>query len=430
MTAALSLLRERAVFAWIVFAIPPTSILGHAIAPGQAFFKGQDLGILSALALTALAALAWLPYRSTSRWSGMSLGFLAVAAVAWLYQVTRIQFDQALFNISAFVVPVILALLAMKRARATDLGVSLLVLAYGLVLISLVSLVFGKVGWIPDGFAVTDAGGARFAFLSWVGIPSRWSGPFGSVNYASPIGGLLVVLGAGQRGWHRGLLVIGGMLVLGLGQGRTALFAVAAGLIVVVLWSPRMVRVHHRTAIRVVVVTTASLIGLAYVALLDPTFNGRTPIWSNFIALLPENLLFGVGDSGINAFVVQHQVEPGFIPHVHAHSVMIDGLVRFGVNMAILASAMYVIALLLTSRHLRRAEDPGPMAIVVFVIVAGLAETLHSWDYWSVYLAVLTWAVLRSDSSSTAERDLPDATGRSLLWTGATGDIPGDRPAS
>jgi hypothetical protein len=33
---------------------------------------------------------------------------------------------------------------------------------------------------------------------------------------------------------------------------------------------------------------------------------------------------------------------------------------------------------------------------VVFVIVAGLAETIYSWNYWSAYIAVLVWSVLIS----------------------------------
>lgn len=416
MSAGVSFLRARAVFLWILFLIPPASVFGHALAPGRAVFKGHDLGIVVALALTVLAILAWLPYQRQGRWSGISTTFLGLMAAAWCYQVVRTQLDQTLFNLSAFVVPIALALVWSKRASMWDLRIAVLITGYALISISVASLILGKFGWMPDGFAVTDGGEGRFKFLSWIGIPGRWGGPFESVNYASPIGGFLVMLGATQRGWHRWLLVAGGLLVLALGQGRTAMFAVVAGLLVVVLWDPGLSRFRHRSVIRAAVVALAILATTAYLVLLDPTFNGRTPIWSNFLGLLPSNPVFGVGDSGINAFVVAHDADPAFVPHVHAHGVVIDGLVRFGLVMAVLAIAIYIVAVVSAIRDLRRSGNPGPLAIVVFVITAGLTETLHGWQYWSVYSVALIWAVLTSESLAAPSDDEEAA---SVSWMNA-----------
>lgn len=413
MRSALTFVHGRAVYLWVIFAMPAASIFGHALAPGKPFFKAQDLGILAALAMTAIAALAWLPFRRRRPWPPRVFGLFAVILIAWLYQLVRTQFDQSVFNLTAFAIPVILVLIAAKSVSRSDVNIALLVLGYTLIGISLASLFFGKFGWMPDGFEVSDAGDARFTILQWVGIPKRWGGPFQSVNYASPIGGLLIVLGATQTRWHRWLLVAGGLLILALGQGRTAIFAVAAGLLIVILWSPAVSHLRQVRLVRWVAGLSALLIGIGYVALLDPTFNGRTPIWSNFLGLLPQNPLFGVGDSGMLSFVAEMARDPSFVPHTHAHSVLLDGLVRYGLLMAVLALAIYALCLAAGVRSLRLG-DPAPMALTVFVITAGLAETVHSWNYWSVYTAVLTWVVLRSAATEDPDPSRRDVEANSL----------------
>ena len=130
----------------------------------------------------------------------------------------------------------------------------------------------------------------------------------------------------------------------------------------------------------------------------DPTLKGRTPIWSDFLGLLPGHLLFGTGDSGINDFVNLNSGSPGFIPHVHAHSVVLDGLVRYGLVMLVLSISIFTISLVSTYRSIPRT-GAYPFALVVYVIVAGLTETIHSWNYWSVYIVAITAAILMAVST-------------------------------
>lgn len=415
---AIGYARTRATFLWIIYAIPAVSVFLHAVAPDQPFFKGQDLGILSSLALTGLAVPLWSLYRRKDRWPRLAMAFLLLLAAAWLYQVVRTQMDQSVFTLAAFCVPVVLLLIMTKAAPRHEFDTAMLVLAYSVVVISVASLVLGRLGWMPDGFVTGDAGGQRFTQLAWLGIPGRWSGPFGSVNLVSPVGGLVLVFGATRRGGHRIALVLGGLLILALGQGRSALIAAAVGLLIVALWSPTVERLRHAVLVRWTSLGAAVIVTVLYVAFIDPTFNGRTPIWTNFLGLLPANPAFGVGESGIVAFVVEMSPTPGFIPHQHAHSVLFDATTRYGLVMALLTLAIFALAIAAGIRDLRH-HGPASLAVAVFVIVAGLTETIHSWAYWSTFVAALVWAVAiaeephptqsASDSATPDSLSLPDA---------------------
>jgi hypothetical protein len=390
--STVSSLRDRPLYLWVIFAIPALATFGHAIAPGQAVFKGQDLGIIADIAATVLAVALWVPYRRTGLWPSTVFMLLAVIFVAWLYEIVRIQWDQSLFNDTVITVPVALALIALKPVGKRDLGIALLVLAYSLIAISVASLVFGGLGWMPNGFEVSDAGEGRIPLLDLVGVPNRWGGPFESVNYASPIGGLLIVIGASRRGWNRRIILAGGIVILALGQARTSIFATVAALLVLVMWSPVVSRLPRPHLIRWLIAGVAGLAGILYVVVVDPTFNGRTPIWSDFLGLWHQNPIFGIGDSGVRAYI-ESRIGTGLVTHGHAHSVLLDALVRYGLMLALLTLVIFGIAVYASIRALK-SGDPFPLAITVFVILAGSAETLHSWEYWTAYMASLVWVVL------------------------------------
>lgn len=391
----------RALYVPALFLIPAVTIFGHALNPNAAIYKGQDLGTLGAILLTGIAVVLWLFYRPTFAWTRVTVIFLVILTITWIYQVTRTQLDQSLFNLTAFVVPVALILIALKAVPRSDLYLGLVVLAYSLLVISVLSLVLGAIGAMPDGFEVTDAGDQRVALLEWLGVTNRWGGPFGSVNYASPAGGLVVVIGMGLRGWNRVILVAGGLIMLALGAGRSAVVAVAAALVVLVLSSPWVSRLTWHRALRIGIIVTAAGLLIGYIAFLDPTLNGRTRIWSDFLVLVPTSPIFGVGESGILAFVGERTGTPGFVPHTHGHSVLFDGILRYGVIMGVLIVVIFALTLWAGGRSLRHGA-PLPLALGVYVIAAGLTETIHGWGYWSIYLVTLVWIVLSSDARLSA----------------------------
>lgn len=416
----LNLASHRAAFMWVIFAIPATAAFGHALAPNQAFFKGHDLGVLLGLGLAFLGLLLWLPYRADHRWPALVWVFLSLTLIAWFYQILRTQLDGSLFNLTAFAVPVLLLLIALKPITFVDLRIALLILGYTLIAISLATLVLGQLNLMPNGFNVSDAGVERTGFLSMFGISNRWGGPFGSVNYSSPVGGLLVVLGLNLAGRHRYAFVLSGLAILVLGQGRTAIVATVLAVGVFLIFSDRLRRSRYRVQIWVATVVITAVAAITYVRLFDATFNGRTPIWQDFIQLLDTNPLAGVGTTGILAYVAENVGEPGFVPHTHAHSVLLDAAVRHGLTLTAVALAIYVVAAIAGIRALP-THGSGPLAIVAFVIAAGLAETIYSWNYWSVYAAALTYVAMTGglpDLTTSVGRSPPE---RSLSWRGDGG---------
>lgn len=408
MQSVVETLRVRPVFLWVAFLVPAASTFGHYLAPNRNVFRGHDLGIIAAFALASVVLFFWIPYRSNERWPRHVTAFFLLAAVAWAYQIVRTQLDGSLFNLNAFILPLLLLLLALKPPSRRDLTSALLLLAYSLAVISFLTISLGSLGITPSGFAVSDAGGVgRLWVLEQLGLRGRWGGPFGSVNYAAPVGGLLLIIGIASRGLHRTILLLAGLVILGMSQGRTALMAVVAALLVFALWSPRFKRLPHYQLVRILIIALASLGIAGYVLAQDPTFNGRTPIWANFFGLFASNPIFGVGTTGVIDFVVESEGQPGFVPHTHAHSVLIDGATRYGLIFVVLTLAIYVLALISSVKALPESGS-GPMALTVYVIVSGSAETIYSWNYWSIYLAVLTYVVLISAVGkrklSTADR--------------------------
>ncbi len=409
--------RNHALYLLPLFLIPSLSIFGHAIAPNQAVFKGQDWGIIVSFALLAIGIIAWLFYAANQpRWSLLQGGFLAVLLVTWVFQTTSTQLDQSLFNLTAFIVPLALLLIVLKRPDPSSLQLAFLYLLYSLVLISLASLVLGQLGLMPNGFDSVDSGGTRIPVMSdLLGIENRWGGPFGSVNYAAPIGGLLFVTGLTLRTVHRIVMISSGLIILGLSQGRTSTVAVLAALVILVIYSPRVQQMRYRRVFQISLLTAASLSLISYITLFDSTLNGRTPIWSDFFGLFQVNILWGVGSSGVREFVDERSGIPGLITHDHAHNVLLDVAVRYGILLGILSLMVLTLVIIMTWQ--KRIQEHGTsLAIAAYIIVAGMAETIFSWQYWGVYLAVLVYLGTkrlppRNDSSPSAH-GMPPTVGQ------------------
>lgn len=175
---------------------------------------------------------------------------------------------------------------------------------YSLNLIALISLIFGGRWGIPSGFDGPDGGAGRFLGVSeFFGIETRWGGPFGSVNYLTPVGGLLLLLGVVYSRWNRWIFVSMAVVILFLGQARTTYFALAIAILVLILWSHRFSAIRHAGVIRWFSVASASVAVFAYIFVVDSTFNGRTPIWVDYWSEVSASLIPGIGSSGVTEYV-------------------------------------------------------------------------------------------------------------------------------
>jgi len=410
--------RERPWYLWVAFAIPAASIFLQSVAPLEPTFKEQNLAVLLGVLGAGLVLVLWIFYTGDEIARQALQVFLALLTLVWLYQNVSVLLDGFTFNHTTYFVPLLLILIYFKVPSRGELLIAGLVLGYSMVIIIMISVFFGGHFGIPSGFSVSDNGVSRFPVLSeLLGIENRWGGPFGSVNIATPAGGLLVMLGTLYRRWNRVVFVLVGVLVLFLGQARTTYFALGFALLILFVWSAWLRRNRFSAAIRWALLVVSVAGAAIYIAVLDPTVNGRMPIWTDYLRLVQDSILTGVGSSGVNQYLIEMAAtQPGLIVHDHGHSAYIDGLTRYGGLWLILTCAVFAVAFYAVWKARNGFLGSRGLAIVTFIFFAGLTETIFSWAYAFIYLLALIMVVsLARDPDVTRisiPRDYPPARKR------------------
>lgn len=392
---------------WIMFAAPAITALTQTLSPEQVIWKGQNLSVLSTLFLGGVAVVLWVFYsHSTLKWDWPVVFIGILVFSLWLLQLIRSASESTTFNHTTYLVPVFLFLVLYRQFSHRDVALAGLVLGYSIVFISTISLIFGGLGMMEDGFQVSDSGESRLGPLTALfGIETRWGGPFGSVNYATPIGGLLLFIGLIQaKRAHKVTFISAGVIILLLGQARTTYVAVLIALLcLVAVTGPGFLK-RGWARLSLIVISLLGICG--YIALFDRTLNGRVPIWEAFGQLWLTDPYIGVGLRGVQEFVaVEAETSLSFV-HDHAHSVFLDGLVRYGPIFLVCTLLVFIM----TITYLYRGRDivgGAPLALIVFIAIAGIAETIFSWAYWTVYMAAIVYTVMFLNSAKISrEEDL------------------------
>ena len=330
-----------------------------------------------------------MPQRWDIHWGALELAFLVNAYILWTYQSASTQLDQNVFNLTAFLFPLVLLLIYLKKPTPSGVRRAYLALLIGLIAISVLSLIFGGVGITLNGFYGIDSGISRIPIVSDLfGIENRWAGPFGSVNYAGPVGGLILISAIAFKEKGRLALCLGGLAILMLSQARTSIVAVLLAFLILALFSSPMSRSSRRAVYRTLLVASTASALFFYVLFIDPSLNGRTPIWSGFFGLFLDQPITGVGYSGVGNYISLHISDPGFIPHNHAHSIYLDIGARFGLPALLLTLSLFAITLWVSwqNRHLDAGRS---LALSLYIFVAGIAETIFSWQYITIYFFAL-----------------------------------------
>jgi O-antigen ligase len=405
MQFGLRLCQERAIYLWVAFATPPIAQFAHYLDPVTPLFKAQAAGVILGLSGLLIAALLWLPFRRATPWPTTSRLALVIILVTWTYATVLTQLDGSTFNLTTFSVPIVVAMVLLKPPAYRDVIGPSMLFAYALIASATASLILGEVGLAPDGFASQSSGNSRLPLLNIIfGISARWEGPFGNVNYAGPVGAFLVVFGASMKSWRRFSVVAGGACIMLLSEGRNALLAMVLGLFVLLAFSDPIGRLHRAAAVRFTLLGAILIGSGAYILVSDPTLSGRVEIWSAYLRLWWGSPWLGVGGSGITQYVIDNSGDQT-MNHVHGHSVFIDTLARNGVFMLALFLAVLICTGIVAFRAAQIGQPAG-LALFAFMVVAGLAETVHSMDYLSVNLVPLFIALFLS-SSALAARESP-----------------------
>jgi len=378
-----------------LFLVPVAANFGNSLAPGQAIFFGQGWGILASFVLAGVAICMWLfTSQHSDEWTNPQKAFLILMGIAWGYQTVSTYLDHQAFNYSAFLLPLTAILLLLKKPTNEMIVQAFKWFLNGLVLIALISLTLGFIDLYPSGFEAADSGSSRVPVLGDLfGINTRWAGPFASVNLAAPVGGLLVVAGLTMQGITRPISIGGGILILLLSQGRTSIFATLVGISIVVMYSKRFQTLNHRTVFRIFIALTLALFLMIYIFFADRTLAARTYIWENFILLFWTQPMTGIGTSGLEQYIALGGESVNSILYSHGHNVMIDIGTRYGIFLLLLTLGLLTIPLLITWRS-RDVTNGGPLALMAFVIFAGLAETIHDWQYLSIFTVAIFYAAI------------------------------------
>ena len=369
------------------------------LAPTQVIFKGQPAVVLTQYILVGLALALWLLFKPTDTWPPIFHWLLAALALMWLITITLSVAHSDLFNWTAFLAPVAIAMIWLKKPTLKATFTAGDVFAWGLVAVAAASQLLDILGIKSLDFE----GWNRLSIKLWDQFPflfriidylHRWEGPFGNVNYAGPIGAFLLVYGLFRRGPSRVIFVLAGALIMIASDGRASLVASAAGVLTAIILSPSIGRITLPKWTRI---TLAAAFGATAVFLLitrDPTLNGRTPIWSSYLAGWTNAPISGIGESGITTAIGAGEVPFGA---THGHSLFIDPLLRYGAIGTLVVILVVAIAIVIALRAGMRGFAIGA-SIMATSLVDGLSEDLVDWRYLSIALVPIVLAPMLAAS--------------------------------
>jgi O-antigen ligase len=143
---------------------------------------------------------------------------------------------------------------------------------------------------------------------------------------------------------------------------------------------------------------------------------GRTDVWRDYLSLWQQAPWIGIGDGGIARYVAEGGVGTTFPRHVHGHSVYLDSLTRGGLLLLVLLLALTICIGIVGIRaaHLGR---PAGLALLVLVVVGGLAETVYSIAYLSIHLVPLLIALMLG--SAALSKTTPSSASPQIKYTNA-----------
>ena len=356
------------------------------------FFRGHSVSFWTTYALAGVSLMLWIFARRDDRLSNRAYIVPVLLAAISIYTLARLIVDDELFNLKALVLFLVIFLITIKPPRFEIARQASIVLGLGVILAAAASLATTLPNLTPTGFNPGAFIGGRF--LAAFGIGERWEGPFGNVNYASIAGGMTVLLAFLARGPLRWFMCVSGLAMALLAQGRAAMVAMVAGLLVLALWSRRLQGSPTLRRLRVGALAALVTVFGILTTLSDFSGSGRTYIWQDYLALGTQSPLFGVGNPGIREYIEGYQPEyvqlgsdlfllPAFD---HGHSIYIDQWARGGV-LGLLLVVCVIAAIGLFSWHQANRGLPYALAMVTFAALSGAFETTITWNYLSVLYA-------------------------------------------
>lgn len=358
-----------------LFVTPVVTQFAQYIFPGVAVVGAQPLSVVLAFIGTSVSLVLWFLYAPQRSWPPLFQVFIGALVLAWVFAVVTTAFHRDAFNLAAFLVPVSLFMVWLKRPHARDvwragdafawLVIAEAVAAQMLDWLSLRELRYNFWNRLP----VID---------QVIGPIGRWEGPFGNSNLAGPIGAFLVAYGLYRYGLSRWTMVFTGGVIVFLSDSRTGYLGLLVALVVAALYRPRIGRFQMNGTARALALVVAALAFVALIVLLDPKINNRTLVWSTFWNLWWSSPLVGVGGEGITNAIQGDGLLDGWA--THGHNILIDPLARAGLLGTLPLLVGLISALALTLRAAELGKQVGLVVLACF-LANGITEDVVDWRY-------------------------------------------------
>jgi len=378
----------------------------------QPVFKGQAPDVVLPFIAFAFAMACWLLLDARPVAPRMLMAFLAAMALAWIVHLALYRVHDDAFKYTALLYIPVLVMLALKPLRLKEAWGAVLAYAWATTGLLVSVRCLEMVGLLAPKAQVasTIAFDEERYFLplnDLLGIDGRWPGPFGHNGDTAMMGGLLIVIAIAH--WTRAswiFLPVGAITLL-ITSGRASMGAVAAGLIIMAMFtsSGPIDRVSRR--VRVVLGTAALALGAWFMYSWRAGLTGRDVIWPAFIELWHTSPWIGVGGSGITLSTGISEASRELTTHFgHAHSLYIDELARYGVLGFVTQFGALAIGAVIAAMAARRGR-PGPLGVLVAYFVTGITEPRNFWisptvTGFLVILMVVTAAASLQDGADDA----------------------------
>ncbi len=355
--------------------------------PTTAFFKGQNPAIILQLLLIPPAVALWIVFRNPERRSRSLSIFLGLLLGNFALQMALLLVRGEFWNYTAALLPIALALIWLKPPTFRAVMQASDIFAWAIIGICLVAQLAVRLDLVVSRNYFNHR---YFEIAQWLGVPWRWEGPFGSVNWSGPIGAYLLVYGLSRPRGRRLIFTVSGVLIMLASESRGGFAAAAVGVCTYLLCRPRIGAFTWSPVRRIVAIGGIIIVFAVSVALFDPTLNGRSSIWSSYWDFWQNTPALGANQLTIDAALASGQLNAAGI---HSHNLLVEVLARSGLIGLLATLALLVAGAVIVWRANRAGMAMG-LALFAAFVAASMAEVFTSWIYLSVQVLPMLIAVL------------------------------------
>lgn len=360
-----------------------SSRVAQYLVPDEPTFRGQPAAIWIAILGSMVSLLIAFASRRGRRLGGIPrqwMLLLALLLLAWLSTLFMVDYHGDLFSLATILAPTAVLTLALVLPSRAEIQTALVYFGFAVLAGVATTMLAAFTGLQPF----------REDFEGRIALPIlnafRWEFFFGDANNAASIASFLILIAlyrGSRTGWGLG---VPAALILVLTQSRTGIVATALGVTV-------MIAARSSGASKGKWVATYSIVAVAglvltLVLLIDPSLNGRTMIWGDFLGIWTEAPVVGLGYTGIQEQVLQIT---GWAQD--GHNVLLDPLVRYGILPFLLGTA-FLLTAGVASFGAGLRHKGFPVAMYLTGMACFMTYTTFGWAYMTVFLWPFLLAVM------------------------------------